>query len=381
MAKPKIKEYKEKLINLDDLLLDNTNPRFGSFLSNKENQSEVLDWIVKKFNVDDVLSSLAVNGYFAAEPMLCKPLKGSDKYIVVEGNRRLAACLILTGDSRAKNHAKRTAHYSQIHSKYGSKRIDPVNAIDIGSDSDKQILSYLGVRHIAASQPWDSYAKAAWVAKAVETNDASVDDIALMIGDTNKTVAKLLEGYYFIQQLIKAGYFVPENSVRSGRGSVTEYPFSWVYTILGFENTRKFLGLKKLITKKNPIAKDKLDDAALLITAMFGDKSEAKNGAITDSRQISQLAKVLDDRENITLLKQGKNINEIIISTQPLDIRMSEGLLLIKQTLSDLMARFSGVEVSSEEAEKYMPKTGENKTLANKLHKIVNEAAYGSDGE
>ncbi len=54
-----------------------------------------------------------------------------------------------------------------------------------------------------------------------------------MIGDQHRTIRRLLEGCYFIRQTIEAGEFRPQDSQRRGRGSVTDYPFSWVYTVLG----------------------------------------------------------------------------------------------------------------------------------------------------
>jgi hypothetical protein len=64
-----------------------------------------------------------------------------------------------------------------------------------------------------------------------------------MIGDQHRTIRRLLEGYYFSRQTIEAGEFRPQDSQRRGRGSVTEYPFSWVYTMLGYSAARDYLGL------------------------------------------------------------------------------------------------------------------------------------------
>lgn len=55
---------------LADLLLDADNPRFGGQQVGLVDQVKVLDHIVASYGVDDVLSSLAVNGYFLAEPLV-----------------------------------------------------------------------------------------------------------------------------------------------------------------------------------------------------------------------------------------------------------------------------------------------------------------------
>ncbi|MFT4152264.1 hypothetical protein [Parafilimonas sp.] len=322
---------------LNKLLLDKDNPRFGD-LEKNSSQADILDHIVEKFGVDDVLSSLAVNGYFDAEPLVCK--KGpDDNFTVAEGNRRLAACLIITGDERASRQKKRTADYQRIWKEHGQKPIDPIPVIIFGeADENKALLSYLGVRHIASSQPWDSYAKAYWVAKVVEENNISLNDIALMIGSDQQTINHLLEGYYFIDQLTETGHFVPSDSVRKGRGSVTDYPFSWVYTMLGYSSTRKFLDMPDKTPVKNPIDNKNLPKAELVVKTMFGDRSKGRNSAITDSRQLGELALALADPEKVTMLEQGKTVEEITRLTRPIDDRLRLGLAQVREIQSDLVA-------------------------------------------
>lgn len=179
-------------VALEKLLLDDTNPRFG-YVDQTRNQAALLDLIVDKFGVEDVLGSIAANGYFDAEPLVCKPAK-EGSYVVAEGNRRLSACLILANDARAKNQAMLGQRYRAIWETHGKPPIDPVPVIVFEEHDNQALLSYLGVRHIAAAQPWDSYAKAAWVAKIVESGGLSVEAVAEMIGDQHRTVLRLLEG-------------------------------------------------------------------------------------------------------------------------------------------------------------------------------------------
>ena len=196
-------------VQLKDLLLDDTNPRFG-LQDRGAGQERILDLIVEKFGVNDVLSSLAVNGYFDAEPLVCRRTPDSRKVVVVEGNRRLAACLIITGDRRASNQARRSANFSTLWNDHGRRPIDPVPAITFAAGEEEQetaILSYRGVRHFASAQPWDSYAKAAWVARVVEENALDVCGVSKMLGDRHRTVNRMLEGYHLVQQLSRTGHF------------------------------------------------------------------------------------------------------------------------------------------------------------------------------
>lgn len=368
-------------LSLNSLLLDENNPRFG-LQEHGNGQEQILDHIVTKFGVDDVLSSLAVNGYFESEPLVCRRVGDSDKFVVLEGNRRLAACLILVKDQRAKDHEARTTNFRKLWAKSGSPSIDPVPAIVFEeSEQEKVLLSYLGVRHIASSQPWDSYAKAAWVAQVVETGELDVESVAKMIGDQHRTISRLLQGYYVVQQLIEARQFKPQDSVRRGRGSVTEYPFSWVYTMLGYASVQEFLQISADAAARRPIPPEKLSQGGLLLKSMFGDRSRGRNASVEDSRELSLLASVLASTEKVLLLEQGKTVREILALTQPLSQRLSDSLNYIREMLRDLNARLSEKDIEKQTAETLLPLSGDIRRATRSLDDALREIAYGRDAD
>ena len=364
---------------LDKLLLDPENPRFGR-RDKIGTQQKILDYIVENFGVDDVLSSIAVNGYFDAEPLVCRSESSGDCATVVEGNRRLAASLIIIGDERASNQSKRTERYSRIWRDHDKPKIEPVPIILYPVDQPRsKILAYLGVRHIASSQPWDSYAKAAWVAQVMRDSDLDIDQISEMIGDEHNTIARLLEGFYLVDQLSSEGQFRPEDSVRRGRGSVTEFPFSWVYTILGYAQVREFLGIVDSAPREGPLGADSIENGGLLLKFLFGNKSEGRNPAITDSRQLGALATALASRRKITMLAQGKSLNEIITLTQPLDRRLSDGLSIVEEILKDLVGRLSAESLDPKDASEILSSIVAIRRLAGNIEKTILGIASGED--
>ncbi|QTS88855.1 hypothetical protein JLK41_12195 [Ectopseudomonas khazarica] len=299
------------LVSLKDLNLDVNNPRFGMEKGARRNQTDVVDFIVENFGVEDVISSLAYNGYFSAEPLIA--LKNSDnEYVVVEGNRRLAACLILAGADRSKNQ-------TVLGEKFAGKCKDiwtedtkvPVQVFE--HNEDRTLLhSYLGVRHIMSAKAWDSYAKAAWIDEIIRSGEMNLDQISQVTGDKNRTIERLLEGFYFINQLRDEGLFDPASSLRKGRGSNPLFPFSWVYTLLNYPQVREWLGLVgNEPTNPKPVKADKRADSAAAVTYMFGNKITSKLPAIDDSRQLSTLAGALADPVKRNLLAQGYSIGRI----------------------------------------------------------------------
>ena len=366
-------------IPLDLLLLDSENPRFG-LCSSERDQQKILDHIVGTFGIDDVLNSLAVNGYFEAEPVVCREIPDSNKFVVVEGNRRLAACLMLKGDQRAATREKHAGRFRKLWKDHGCPNIDPIPAIafDI-SKHKKEILPYLGVRHIASAQPWDSYAKAAWVAQIVETGDLNIKDVSQMIGDQHQTVNRLLQGYYLVNQLIDSEYFKPQDSNRRGRGSVVQYPFSWIYTMLGYSEVRKYLGIRGDEARKNMLAEDRFERGGLLLHLMFGNSAHGTSAAINESRQLKALASAFESPEKVRLLQEGKPLSEVEMLTQPIERRLSEGLGLIRNTLRDLIARLSEQEIEQEVATDLVPTAQKNRKMAIDLDRRIKEAAYGEE--
>jgi hypothetical protein len=286
----------------------------------------------------------------------------------------LAACLILAGDDRARNQKKRTEDYQALQRKHGRKPIIDV-PVRILSDT-KSLLSYMGVRHIAASQPWDSYAKASWVDKVLKNSDLTLEEVSEMIGDQHKTVARLLEGYYFINQLIKTARFAPGDSIRPGRGSNPEYPFSWVYTALGYGPVREWLDLGDLSREgrnDKPVkGQEKLNEAAELLVFLFGNKSKNRRPSITDSRQITDLARAVANPESLRLLKRGKTIEEVEQLLKPAKERVADSLLDAQEALQNALTPLSQGEVKAQEANDLLEPSKKVRNLAVEVNnKIV----------
>ena len=191
----------------------------------------------------------------------------------------------------------------------------------------------------------------------------------------------MLEGYYLVEQLTKSGHFDPDNSLRKGRGSVTAYPFSWVYTILGYAAVREFLHLGDEDARKNPVERQRLEDASLVLRAMFGDRSKARNGAITDSRELGTLASALSAPDKVRLLDQGKTLEEIETLAQPIEKRLADGMATVRDELRDLNGRLSEQWVDPGTAEGLLPASGRVRRAAIDLEEKLKRATLGDDDD
>ena len=332
-----------KLVPLDQLHFDLANPRYGRRAVEVQSEEQALDMIVSDFLVDDLLSSIAANGFFGGEPLIVES-DAAGGYKVLEGNRRLTALLILASDHRAAHQSRRGNLFRE---KLAANSVVlppeiPVVVVDDG-DSAKQALAYLGTKHIVGARAWDSYAKARWMAEMRRQTDLGMQQIQEMIGDTSGLVDRMLEGYYFVEQLREAGHFEPNQSYIKGRGSNPEFPFSWVYTALSTGGIRKFVDLESQVdAQPNPVKQERLRDAGDLMEMMFGNRHAEKKPVINESRDLSDLAKALLVPAQSARLRDGVDLQTVQEEGKPL----AEQLGLLIEEASERLRKANGLVIS-----------------------------------
>ena len=77
-----------KQVKADDLHFDLKNPRLVEFQGLKS-EDEILNVLWKNMDIGELVMSILASGFFESEALYV--VKEDDKYIVIEGNRRLAA--------------------------------------------------------------------------------------------------------------------------------------------------------------------------------------------------------------------------------------------------------------------------------------------------
>jgi hypothetical protein len=320
-------------IPIGTLKLDASNPRFAGELGAQPSQSRILDYIADAIGVGDLLSSMSSSGYYKSHPLLA--VRENQELVVVEGNRRLAAALMLMDDERASNQRSRVRSYDIKPAAKKSLEQLPV----LIAPGRVEVLPYIGIAHIVGNKKWDSYAKAAWAADVLEKNiyEGGIRAIAAEIGDKHRTLQRLVEAFRLVKQLESAARFFPNDTIRRGKG-VARYPFSWVYTALGYQSVREWLGIAQDdSTSKEIIPNDKLDRAAELLTWLFGNRSRDQKPVIDDSRQISDLAASLLVERRVAVLRKGDSLEVAIEESQPPNERIADGLLAAERALKDVL--------------------------------------------
>ena len=291
-------------MDLAKLHFDPQNPRLSKAIRSDYSEENVLNYMIRSGNVVELMQSIGEMGFSEAEPLLVAPREGdSGNYVVVEGNRRLAALKLLSSTKIAKIR-KLTIEETIKNAKHKPQRV-PV----LIYDNRNQILDYLGYRHITGVKDWGALEKARYLRqlydKHIETEkeERIYSVLAKMIGSKSDYVARLLLSLKLYDTANEEAFFgidIDEDN----------FNFSFIPTMLSYSNMTHYLGLKD---------SGKLDISTLNkdnLERVFGWVFHPDNALIQDSRQISDLNQIIGSEAACRRLEEGATISEAIIFTR-----------------------------------------------------------------
>ena len=325
---PRTVEY----VSIDDLLLDPQNPRFPEEIKGK-NQNEILEWMILKENVTDLINSIGSQGYFPGEPLLVVEKNGN--YEVVEGNRRTAALKLLNNPLLAKK--KKNLIQQLVNDAEYQKELIPVLIYKKRND----ILRYLGYRHVTGIKSWGPLEKARYLRLLLDSGDydnlkdnKKYRELARTIGSNSSYVRKLLAGLNLYHE-IDSNNFYDIDSLDEQTLS-----FSLITTAIGFTNIAQYIGLENSqdITQTD-LNKENLET---LVKWIFEEDSSGKT-RLGESRNLQNLNVVLKNDTALRHFQQGVPLEKAIYYTdepirnyRKLIFEAKEKLSLAWETLAPL---------------------------------------------
>lgn len=135
--------------------------------------------------------------------------------------------------------------------------------------------AFIAFKHINGPFKWDALAKAKYAAQWLEDGEP-VDKVSKQIGDTHKTVLRLVNGWRVLEQAHKAGFDTDDITAR-------RFNFSHLYTALARPNTRAFLGLPEdpnAPLGAQPVPKAHLKQLEDLMGWLFGQAKEGREHVV-----------------------------------------------------------------------------------------------------
>mgnify|MGYP001592992498 CR=1 FL=1 len=320
-------------ISLVNIELDNKNPRLAEEYQGGT-QFDILKVLYDEFDLDEIAYSMAENGYFDEEPIVVIPqnlpknfkwnedvelleknlqdLVASNKnfkFVVIEGNRRMASAKLLADKGLRDRLKIRTDDFPKIKDKTveGDLKIIP----SIVYKDRKDISPYLGVRHITGVLKWEAYAKARYIASRIEDElhkgrsvESSIQEVQRKVADRSDLIKKQYMAYKVFEQARDDISFDADTIINR---------FSLVTVALNYPSIREFMGVasyKEVKFNKPLVPKNKLERLDILFTWIFG-KGKDKPPILTDSRKIQgQLSYILADKDATEYLLKYGNLEE-----------------------------------------------------------------------
>lgn len=254
-------------IEPEKLKLDLDNPRFG--LTDAEDEIRALEILATRANLRELWDSINQRGFERYEPLVAY-LDKDGRYIVVEGNRRLAAVKSLL-DPSALRDIKISVPPLSTGARATLKTL-PVIVVGKREDAD----DYIGFKHINGPATWGALAKAKFGVKLFSTTkvepgtaDTRIQTLSKRLGDSRQLILRSLVAYKIFEQA-KAEGMLDEKMAEE-----RPLDFSHLYTIIQSPAAREYLGLteaplSEALIKDNPIPTERMDKLAHLMGWLFG---------------------------------------------------------------------------------------------------------------
>lgn len=282
--------------NVSDLLLDAENPRLPDDYRSAS-QQELLAYMEKQYDLEELGWSMVVHGYFGEEPLLVIPMADHpEQRIVVEGNRRLATLKLLT-DQQARQLVGKTI-WSELADLSAEEGRDLVRVPVREYPSRLELLEYLGFRHVSGLMQWEAEAKARFVYRLVTEFGYNFEQVARTIGGRPDAIRRQYVAWSAVVQARNAGVDVSPGIRR----------FGVLYRSFQSPGTREFLHLQGWTDAtpelREPLAEDGPQRFDELQGFVFGP-----DRVIKESRRLDDLAKVLAEPVALEVLRQERDVD------------------------------------------------------------------------
>jgi hypothetical protein len=311
------------------LHLDPANPRLPEEVQGG-NEHDLMQHLYEHFDLEEIATPMAQNGYFEEEPLVAVPdglpkrllprpaqplsadyvaFLAKASFTVVEGNRRLATARILRDSSLREK--LRVRGWPEISADV-RKDLDELPVIIY--PTRKEVLPYLGVRHITGNKKWDSYAKARYIAIMLDEGH-TVDDIVREVGDRSQGVLRNAVSYKILQQ---AKTELDWDITRA------KEDFSFIVLAIGQRNIKIFFGWTKPTERLDvvkvlpleevpldaPIPADHLANLKDFLSWIYGEGTKILP-VIKESRDItSYLSHVVASERAVDYLRRTRDLRE-----------------------------------------------------------------------
>lgn len=283
-------------VNIDDILLDPNNPRFsdlgedvnpiqeGRFVDEKV-QAYTFDRMkADSFDVAELRDTIKTLGFLPMDKIVLRKWKGKpdsrQKYVVVEGNRRVTALkwlLHLHNIGKETFNSEQIDNFSNLH----------CLLIDDSVADDSVYLILPGLRHVSGIKEWGPYQKAKAV-YTLRTSGMTAQQAAQSLGLSTRAANSAYRCYLALEEMKRDEEF-------------GEYAQPKMYSF--FEEIFKKINLKSWLAWNDENGqfdnKERLNEFYSWIVSVDGEDDPK----ITSAIQVRELAAIIGDESSLNILR------------------------------------------------------------------------------
>ena len=311
--------------SIDDLILDPNNYRFidkpeyrfvpEDQVDDTRVQQRTIGLITGKNqdNIKDLITSFKANGFLDIDQIQVK--KAGNKYLVLEGNRRVATLKYLWEEFKKGNDVGvlKEENFKEIH------------LVEITGEDPAEHLIAMGLHHISGKKRWDAVNEAQLIKDLIEKYNKTKDDICNELGITKQKLNRSLRTLSFIEQYKKSDY---EDQFQANKFTIFETIINslemkkWLswndssYKAENTENMEKLFSWMSEVEEIEEIDETEGDEMEEMERDIYINKAEGeryiskKEPIITQYRQIRELAKFINDPAAVKRMEESRSITE-----------------------------------------------------------------------
>jgi len=349
------KEYRFEEIAFNDLKLDPFNPRLPKSKQGKD-EKVIIEFMLLESATLELMMAIGQNGFFAGEQLLVVEDKDeAGKYIVVEGNRRLTAVKLLSKPEIAT--VKKDA-IKQIVEESDEK---PPTIPCLVFEDKKEILKYLGFRHITGIKSWRLLEKARYLTDLKNSEFKSLTlqeacrSIAKSIGSSSDYIRRLLIGFD-LYKLVEDEGFYTINGLDD-----TRFHLNYFTGSLAKEKIRNFIGINT--TSETPLESLNKENLKEIVHWWF-DKTEGNSRVLGDSNGLKILNAIIGDEQALSAFRKGVTIETAYELTDDYD-------LLFKKEIQKSLVALEKADSYSNKVKQFYPSLYDDLKNINDLIKKI----------
>src|SRR5271165_2984542 len=198
---------------LESIFLDPNNPRFvgpnwqrieDDQIDSESVQEKARRLLIAEYGVDKLRMNMEVNGYLPIDRVIVRKFKDS-KFVVLEGNRRICAAMMLT--------AIGTDGMQVADEVLSSAKSIPCLEY-VGTETDAAWI-FQGLRHITGISEWSAYNKAKLLVEQMEQEGLNLTEAGKRFGLTAFGAGQWVRGYYAFKQAREESDYIREVDERA----------------------------------------------------------------------------------------------------------------------------------------------------------------------